>query len=184
MSFAMQATVLLSGGIDSAACARFLSEKMATDCLFVDFGQSAAGAELVAAEAIASHLSLPFDVVIVRGQNDFGAGEITGRNAFLMFTAAVFKGERTNLIGCGIHAGTPYADCSQEFVVAMNQLLDHQTDGRLKIVAPFVEWSKQDVFDYFVGTGVPPALTYSCEVGSDPSCGECASCRDRLALGI
>src|SRR4051794_1503087 len=118
----IKGTVLLSGGIDSAACARFMSARMRVDCLFIDFGQAAAKAELKAAQAIASHLSLPFECATVRASTKFAAGEIVGRNAFLVLSAVLIRGKESNVIGCGIHAGTTYSDCSPTFVDDINRL--------------------------------------------------------------
>lgn len=57
-----QATVLLSGGIDSAAVLALLkSQGMQVRCLFVDYGQPAAEQELAASSSIAS---LPSPMVV------------------------------------------------------------------------------------------------------------------------
>ena len=78
----------------------------------------------------------------------------------------------------GIHAGTEYADCSESFRVAAEAALHAGGDTALQISAPFVEWKKNDIFDYCVRRRVPVEATYSCEVGG-PACGLCLSCRDR-----
>ena len=53
------ATVLISGGIQLAACAHFLcSRGMLVDGLFIDHGQAAAEREARAVSALADHLGI------------------------------------------------------------------------------------------------------------------------------
>jgi 7-cyano-7-deazaguanine synthase len=61
--------VLLSGGIDSAACLDFYLDLGRTPCaLFVDYGQLAARAELRAALAVADYYSVPIVACDAREQ--------------------------------------------------------------------------------------------------------------------
>ncbi len=178
------ATVLMSGGIDSAACAYHLrSQGLAVDGIFIDYGQAAAKLELKAVKEIAGRLCVSVRDVQLTGSHASGAGELLGRNSFLICTALFLTGGRSGLLGVGVHAGTPYYDCSEAFVAGIGKLVAEQTDGRVSVVAPFVTWTKKEVYDYFLYSGLPVAATYSCETGTKPACGECASCRDREALG-
>src|SRR5271169_4913513 len=82
------ATVLLSGGIDSTAClAYYLNEGFRVDALFVNYGQIGASKELQAAKAICRHFRIRLRVVALSGITTKGPGLITGRNAFLLLTA-------------------------------------------------------------------------------------------------
>ncbi len=178
------ATVLMSGGIDSTACVHLLcSRGIDVDGLFIDHGQAAAQQEAKAVSALAAHLGIVVRRAGLSGSVPIGPGEIPGRNAFLIFTALLLNGGRSGLLGLGLHAGTPYYDCSGAFVTAIGQLVAEQTDGKVSVVAPFLTWPKQDVYDYFVSAGLPINATYSCEAGTDPICGLCSSCRDRNILG-
>jgi 7-cyano-7-deazaguanine synthase len=182
MASAKTATVLLSGGIDSAACAHLLREQnFEVEGLFIDFGQPAARREHDSAAQVSKWLGIPLRSVNVAGDRTFEAGEIVGRNAFLCFCALLFTGGRSSLLAMGLHAGTTYFDCSPSFVSALGKLVAEHTDGRVVVVAPFVSWTKRDVVEYFRKSGLPIHLTHSCEAGDIP-CGECASCRDRKSL--
>lgn len=179
-----KATVLLSGGIDSATCAHLFQERgFAVRGVFIDYGQAAARPEEKAAKGVAARIGVPLNVHRVVGEGKFPAGELLGRNAFLLFSAIFLTKLRTGLIAMGVHSGTPYYDCSPPFVDAMTRLISEHTDGTLQLLAPFLSWSKMQVFDYFKTSGIPLELTYSCEAGSTPPCGRCASCRDRRLLG-
>jgi 7-cyano-7-deazaguanine synthase len=174
----------MSGGIDSTACAHFLRcQGIEVDGLFIDHGQAAASPEADAVSILCGHLGIPIRKVGLMGAHRLGPGELVGRNAFLIFTALFLSGGRSGLLGLGLHAGTPYYDCSEPFVSSISQLVAEHTDGRLSVVAPFISWTKKDVYDYFVSEGLPIRPTYSCEAGTEPTCGACASCRDRRALG-
>jgi 7-cyano-7-deazaguanine synthase len=179
----LSATVLMSGGVDSTACGRFLQRRGASvRGVFIDHGQAAAEREAKALGALAAHLSIEIDTFRLSGAHALGAGELVGRNAMLIFSALFLTRARPGLLAIGIHAGTPYFDCSGAFVDAAARLVSEHTDGKVSLVAPFVNWSKKDVFDYFVSERLPVELTYSCEAGTDPTCGNCSSCRDRRAL--
>ena|SRR5258708_3613513 len=179
-----QATVLLSGGLDSIACAHFLQQRgLTVRGLFIDHGQVAARREAAASAALAEWLAIPIEGCALSNTHRLGAGELLGRNAMLIFNALFLSQGVSGLLALGIHAGVPYFDCSEAFIVSAGRLVGELTDGRVSLVAPFIAWTKKDVFDYFMTAGLPLALTYSCESGTDPVCGICASCRDRKALG-
>jgi 7-cyano-7-deazaguanine synthase len=101
----------------------------------------------------------------------------------LLISAAFFASKgRSCTIATGIHAGTAYYDCSEQFLDAMNSLALAQSDGKVSILNPFADWNKRDVFDYAVAENLSLDQTYSCENGTLPSCGQCPSCRDREGL--
>jgi 7-cyano-7-deazaguanine synthase len=174
----------MSGGIDSACCVHFLqSQGIITDAIFIDYGQAAAKREALAVEAIAKHLRITMRSIKISGFSPSGPGELVGRNALLVFTALFINSGRSGILGLGIHAGTPYYDCSESFIQSTAKLVAEHTDGRVSVLAPFINWTKRDIYEYFVSADLPIASTYSCEAGDEQPCGICASCRDRKALG-
>jgi 7-cyano-7-deazaguanine synthase len=174
-------TVLFSGGIDSTSCIRFfLDREYEVRAVFVNFGQAAAVAESRAVELLKDELQVPVTTINVAPVSSFGAGELHGRNAFLIFAAILIGGCNDGLLAIGVHAGTPYYDCSPTFIEAVNTLVKECTNGRVSVAAPFVRWSKDDVYSFFSNLSLPLSLTYSCEAGTTPPCGQCASCKDRV----
>lgn len=174
--------ILLSGGIDSAC---LLAERRAKgakpEALFVSYGQPAAAAEEAASRALAADLDADWSKVEVGGIVP-DVGEITGRNALLAHLALTWLGRGTAaLIYLGIHAGTPYRDCSPPFVAETQRSLDFQSGGAVRIVAPFVNWSKGLIVARALELGVPLDLTHSCERSETP-CNQCPSCIDRSEL--
>ena len=177
------AWVLLSGGIDSATCVAFyLRAGFSVQCLHVDFGQLASRAESVASKRIASHFGVSLTILRWTASDRMQLGEIVGRNVFLVSGAVMEIGRRHGILAMGIHAGTPYYDCSPDFVSAMQVILDGYTGGTVLMGTPFLKWSKNEVFAYAKTQGVPFHLTYSCEQDSTAPCQKCRSCQDRSEL--
>jgi 7-cyano-7-deazaguanine synthase len=178
--------VLFSGGFDSAACAHWLLvQKHLVELLFIDYGQQAAPHEISAAEALSSSLSLTLQRFQLTTGRRHGAGEIRCRNAILILSAILseFYCEPC-LLALGIHAGTPYYDCTPAFLETINRLVGEQSNGTCRVIAPFLTWTKVDIFKYFSASGLDVNLPYSCETGSAPPCGKCLSCRDRELLPL
>ena len=172
--------VLLSGGIDSVACLAFyVQHGFRVRCLHVDLGQPGSTLEQAAAERAAHHYAAPITILRWAGSVDFTRAEVLGRNAFLLMGALMEIGDRAGLVAIGIHSGTPYFDCTGDFLFSMQQIADGYCDGRVQIAAPFLRWSKQQVIAFCESQRVPIAHTYSCERGAWPPCRECTSCVDR-----
>lgn len=176
--------VLLSGGLDSAACTTFYrAQHYDVSALFVEYGQAAVRLERHAARRVARRVGARFASVRLSGLGNFGKGYVPARNALLVTTAlSYWKPVRKGMIALGIHAGTAYPDCSPGFVDAMQRLIDIYTDGRIRLACPFLTWTKSQIWSYCHEAAVPIELTYSCERGSQRPCGRCLSCRDRKAL--
>jgi 7-cyano-7-deazaguanine synthase len=178
-----RATVLLSGGIDSATCVHLLKQDgHDVSGIFVDFGQSAARMERRAVDALSARLSISTRIIRVSGSERLGTGELTGRNAYLIFSALLLGGCREGLLALGIHSGTPYFDCSPSFISRIAPLVEECTNGKVSVIAPLLNWTKDEVYSLFLKSEIPIAQTYSCEAGCDTPCNMCASCKDRARL--
>jgi 7-cyano-7-deazaguanine synthase len=173
--------VLLSGGIDSAtALALAVKTTRQLSALFVDYGQASATSERAASVAVASHYQIVHQTLQIADLS-FGAGEIRGRNAFLLHAAMLACSNNVGALILAIHSGTTYRDCTVEFVNLMQQSFDFHTGGALVVAAPFVAMNKVEIYQVAKRLDVPLQLTYSCETGNSP-CGACLSCVDREAL--
>ena len=119
-----EATVLMGGGIDSAACAHLLQARgHVVRGIFIDYGQAAAANERLAVETLTTRLNVPLAVHTVTGTVGYSSGELVGRNAFLVFSAIFLSRCNTGLLAIGIHGKTPYYDCSPPFFDAMSRLV-------------------------------------------------------------
>ncbi len=174
----VEAVILLSGGVDSAALAALATEQgLHASALFVAYGQAAYTAERASSCAVAQRYGLAWQEVQLGGLR-FGQGEIRGRNAFFVHLALLTLPVSSCVVYLGVHAGTGYRDCSPEFIELMQSSLDFHTGGQVRLGAPFLAARKADVYALAKSMNVPFDLTYSCEAASTP-CGTCASCHDR-----
>jgi 7-cyano-7-deazaguanine synthase len=175
--------VLMSGGVDSYACAHFmLTQNMTATGLHVDYGQLARECEKASARQICDTLGISLRFVQVRSDTSFGAGEILGRNLFLIATALLNSKELPTAIAIGLHSGSPYYDCSETFLNRVDALLNEHTGGKTSLFAPFRSWTKKQVYEYAQSEGLSLAISYSCEGRGPDPCGECLSCLDRKHL--
>lgn len=177
------ALILLSGGIDSAACLNYyLKNNYSVETLFVDYGQISAQREKLAAEKITKHYGIRLKKICFKGLGDWKDGYIQGRNGFLLYTGLLTFSFPAGVISLGIHSSTTYPDCSEYFVNQMQATFDIYTAGRIQIDAPFVKWTKQEIWKYCQDEKVPLQFAYSCEFGLNQPCGKCISCLDLEAL--
>jgi 7-cyano-7-deazaguanine synthase len=177
------AMVLLSGGMDSAACVHYyISLGYSVDALHVNYGQRASGMESQSALQIADRYGICLRSISFDSSLKYGPGVIPGRNAFLLLAALLACPGFRGIISMGIHAGTPYYDCGDRFVRALRVIVSEYTDGETVLDFPFLRWTKSMIFDYCTSSGVPLSLCYSCERGSTIPCGTCSSCKDMEAL--
>lgn len=173
--------ILASGGVDSSTLLYMTAQQgLKPTALFVDFGQPAAEAESEAVANICGSLHVPWRVIRYKGAN-FDAGEIRGRNAFLLHLALLEFPSSSGVVALGIHAGTGYTDCSPEFMDVMQRSYEFHANGAITATAPFLHWTKQDVYRLASQLNVPFALTHSCEADNYP-CRRCESCLDRGLL--
>ena len=77
-------------------------------------------------------------------------------------------------------AGSAYADCSFEFIFAMNEAIRLGTYGKVTIQSPLVDLNKAEVVEWGLALDVPYHLTWSCYEGGEAACGTCGTCIDRL----
>jgi 7-cyano-7-deazaguanine synthase len=181
----MNALVLLSGGVDSSCCVAFYRLLgYEVKGVFVDFGQPVNHTEEQSAKAIADHYGISLDIIRCSGPSAEFHGEISGRNAFLVFAALLYVPQLTGLLALGIHAGTAYYDCSEHFAKHLNDILSGYRGGEAVLATPFLKWTKQEIYDFSIDHRVPIPLTWSCEVGPSKPCGRCLSCRDREHLNV
>ncbi len=171
--------VLLSGWIDSTACLDFYLQLGRPPCgLFIDYGQVAAASEWQAACAVADFYDIPVNRIRWEGAKSKGDGLILGRNAALLTTALMEKPQSVCVLAAGIHSGTGYADCTDEFREKIQTILDIYEEPSVQFAAPFLSWTKAEIVEYCLLRRVPLDLTYSCERGV-VQCGSCLSCQDR-----
>ncbi|MFQ5764904.1 MAG: 7-cyano-7-deazaguanine synthase [Rhodospirillales bacterium] len=179
----MKTVLLFSGGLDSLACLDLLRARgHEVRCLFVNFGQQSLEQERKAVSQLSEKLNFHASEAKIDFGKRFGAGEITGRNTALIACGIMAANEGTSFVAIGIHAGSPYYDCSPLFAKRMTCIVTECSGGRLEFSAPLLKWRKRSIIDHIKERELPFELTYSCESGEYPPCGSCLSCKDRELL--
>jgi len=172
-------TILTSGGIDSTVCIAFyINQGFIVEGLFIDYGQPALLRERKAIKKIAKHYKITVHEVKWKGVIEKQSGLIIGRNAFFLLSALMESPPNTRIIALGIHKGTDYPDCSKLFYKRMQSVLDIYTKGTVQFGAPFIDFTKAEIWHLGKEYNVPFELTYSCEKGLKQPCGKCLSCKD------
>ena len=179
--------VLMSGGMDSLACAHFYQEYgWNVQGIFIDYGQRAARNEEKAVDKLATYLQIPISKARIAGLSHItsGLGLIQGRNGALLMLGLMSLNVERGSVAIGIHSGTDYADCSVDFLKLSQKIFDLYTDGQVTVGAPFISWSKSEIQHYCDINKLPLEMSYSCEFGNDRGCGVCNSCKDRNQLNV
>jgi 7-cyano-7-deazaguanine synthase len=177
--------VLLSGGVDSSACVSYyIAQGASVSTLFVDYGQVSAQKEYDAALKICDHYKVPLDIAKLSGCKTWSGGYVPGRNSFFLYVGIINFQHSKGIIALGIHAGTNYNDCTPDFIQVMQASFDIYSDGCIRVGAPFISFSKRDIWNYCNLEKVPIGLTYSCELGKEQPCGRCSSCKDLEAINV
>lgn len=204
-----KAVIILSGGLDSSTLAYHLhSEGYALTCISFDYGQKHIK-ELQSAAEIAKSLNAEHHIINLSYMNHFLQDSslvnqelenpkeeyardnmlitvVPNRNTMMLSLSwTIACARNAEILAFGPHKGDNYvyADCRPDYFTAMNLALRLGTiDSRhedLRLVAPFINWTKTDIVNRGAELGVPFAKTWSCYDGRELHCGLCGTCRQR-----
>ncbi|MBI5243309.1 MAG: 7-cyano-7-deazaguanine synthase QueC [Elusimicrobia bacterium] len=201
-----KAVVLLSGGLDSAACLYWAKARgWRVVALSVRYGQRHAR-ELRSARSLARRAGAELFVVRLRlswlaasslcdpgrklpdvplskiGRGPIPSTYVPGRN--MVFTAlglslADAVGAQAVVLGANALDSSGYPDCRPEFFKAFARAAKLGTRGRIAVLAPLAKMDKAGIVRLALRLGVPLDLTWSCYKGGRKPCGRCDSCKLR-----
>lgn len=202
------AVVLLSGGMDSAVTLAWAARRYRrVDALSLEYGQRHAR-ELHAARALATHYRVRHHHVVrlpvghllrstltdslrrLRSTPSRGipGSYVPARNTiFLAIALGYAESQHLGSIALGVNAVdySGYPDCRPEFLRAFRRLARLATktgvEGAppIRIEAPLLSASKEEIVRRGERLGVPWEKTWSCYAGRSRPCGGCDSCRLR-----
>lgn len=200
-----KAVVLLSGGMDSAV-ALFIAKKRGFKpyCLAFDYGQRHRK-EIYFAKRIAEKAGCDFTILKINlpwkksalldknikvpenrklsGKENIPATYVPARNTiFLSFGLSYAEaiGAKAVFIGANAIDFSGYPDCRPQYYRKFNELFKKATKLKgIKIVAPLLYKTKEDIVKLGRRLGVDFNLTWSCYKGAKVPCGVCDACRLR-----
>jgi 7-cyano-7-deazaguanine synthase len=205
------AVVCLSGGMDSAVTAALAALRHELALLHANYGQRTEARELSSFETLAAHFGvLPERRLIVdfTSLRQIGGSSLTDRkvavrhgepeegvvptsyvpfrNAHLLAAStswAEVLGATSIWVGAVEADSSGYPDCRPGFFAAFAEAirLGTRPDTRISIETPVIAMNKAEIIRRGLELGVPFASTWSCYEANDVACGECESCRLRLA---
>jgi len=109
--------LLFSGGIDSTALLDIYKkndEKIY--CVHLSYGQKNEKSEYESVKKITKYYDIDFFHHNIKFPLTYRRNEVIGRNAFFIFSAASLDIKPCR-ISLGIHGGTDYYDCSENFII-------------------------------------------------------------------
>ena len=83
------------------------------------------------------------------------------------------------IVGWDAEEAATFPDNSKEFLNVFNELIGVGSPENIKIEAPAIDLSKEEIVKLGVEVGAPMELSYSCYKGGDKHCGVCESCMRR-----
>jgi 7-cyano-7-deazaguanine synthase len=163
--------------------------------LFVDYGQLAANAEWEACQRICQYLDLKPERMDVRGFGHLVRSGLTDRNLdiekeaflptrnlmFLTLGAAYGYAKSAHVIAIGLLSNPIFPDQTPEFVKEAQKTISKALGIDVTILAPLISLDKYDTLRLASKHGLPIEYTYSCHSGNKERCGQCISCKERIA---
>ncbi len=196
MADAAKVLLMLSGGPDSATLAGFVAREPAAghrvDAVYLRSSHPVDGKEIEAAEKSASRIGGRLEIVdipeLLHALRDDRLMRLS-ENSMLPFGKAIALSlmmlcaisARAAAIYVGYHRDDAAANegYSRQAMDRLEALAAISRDFAPKIIAPFLNMSKTEVFKLGAAMGVPYDLTWSCLRAGDLHCGQCTACRDR-----
>ena len=88
-------------------------------------------------------------------------------------------GAEAIIVGWDKEEAATFPDNSKEFLNKFNELIDVGSPDNIKIEAPAIDLTKEEIVKLGIEVGAPMELSYSCYKGGNKHCGVCESCMRR-----
>ena len=193
-----KAIILLSGGLDSAVSLGISKEKYDIKlALTFDYGQISAQNEIKAAKDFCKYYNIPLKIITLEFLKDLTPNSlITGkvpdgiqqnsasvwvpnRNGLFLNIAGCFADKNNYdyiIIGANKEEAQNFSDNTQDFINKINEEFLYSTSNHPKVVAPLINFNKNDIVKKALEYSIPLEYTKSCYKGKEKHCGMCESC--------
>ena len=191
--------ILLSGGLDSLVSLGLKKEELNTElALTFDYGQKSAQDEITASSKICKYYNIKHKIIkldflkeitntslvsdkeLPKGvQENSAAVWVPNRNGLFLNIAGSFAdsyGYDYILIGANKEESETFPDNTKEFIDRINAEFEYATTVKPKVIAPLINYVKNDIVRLALLNNIPLEMTMSCYKGGEKHCGECESC--------
>lgn len=196
--------ILLSGGLDSLVSLGLKKDELNISlALTFDYGQKSVYKEIEASKKICEYYgiesriikldwlknitktSLVSDESVPSGDELLSAEDsaksvwVPNRNGLFLNIAGAFAEADDYdyiLIGANKEEGETFPDNTQNFLDAVNSEFEYSTLKHPKVVAPLINYVKNDIVMLALKHNIPLELTMSCYQQGEGHCGICESC--------
>lgn len=200
-----KSVILLSGGLDSLVTLGLKKEELNIDlALTFDYGQKAAAKEIEFSKKICKYYSINHEIIkldwlrnitktslvsdaeiptsssVSNSLENAKSVWVPNRNGLFLNIAGSYADSMNYdyiLIGANKEEAQNFSDNRPEFINAVNEEFIHSTQKHPKVVAPLINYNKNDIVMLALEHKVPLELAMSCYQNTDGHCGICDSCK-------
>ena len=195
--------ILLSGGLDSLAALGIAKDKYGIDlALTFNYGQKAADAEISASSEICKFYNIKNKIITLDWLKDITTTALVSekniptenlyteesakqvwvpnRNGVFLNIAAAYAdsyGYDYIIYGANKDEGSTFPDNTEDFRRRISEVFEFSTLKKPKVIAPLINYSKDDIVKIAIENSVPLELVKSCYNNGDKHCGVCESCK-------
>ncbi len=196
--------ILLSGGLDSLVSLGLKKEELNVElAITFNYGQKSVDKEIKASEKICQFYGIKHEVInldwlkkitkttlvsdqnvptgkdLENPQNSAKSVWVPNRNGLFLNIAGSYAdsfGYNYILIGANKEEAQTFPDNTQNFINSVNEEFQYSTMAKPKVIAPLINYNKNDIVMLALKNNIPLELTMSCYNGGDKHCGVCESC--------
>lgn len=200
----LKSIILLSAGLDSLVSLGLKKDELNIElALTFDYRQKAAEKEIQASEKICKYYNIKHEVITLDwlknitktslvSNEEVPAGDelkspeksaksvwVPNRNGLFLNIAGAYAdsyGYKYILIGANKEEAQTFPDNTADFINSVNEEFKYSTLEKPEIIAPLINYNKNDIVMLALKNKLPLELTMSCYNGGDKHCGICESC--------
>lgn len=190
--------ILLSGGLDSLVSLGLGGYGVSLALTF-DYGQKSVKDEIDASRKICEYYGMEHKVIKLDwlknithtalvsdeqlpdkiDENSAKNVWVPNRNGLFLNIAGSFADAENYdyiLIGANKEEAQTFPDNTKEFIERVNAEFEFSTRKHPKVIAPLINYDKNDIVKLALENDIPLKLVKSCYAGGERHCGKCESC--------